>query len=59
MSMLKISYMGRVRKSMSVNKYVCKTNTRLAIKDHTPRWLNRISGALALIPIESTPRGGE
>ena len=41
-------------------KQICvQSKSRLAIKDHTPRWLNRISGALALIPIESTPRGGE
>ena len=35
-----------------------KANTRLANEDLTPRWLDRISGALPLIPIEITPRGG-
>ena len=34
----------------------CKT--RLAIQDHTPKWLNRISAAEALIPIVGTLRGG-
>ena len=28
-------------------------------QDHTPRWLNLISGAQALIPIENIPRGGD
>ena len=56
--MLETSYMGGARKSMSVYKYVCKATTKLANEDLTSRWLNRISGALALIPIESTPRGG-
>jgi len=36
-----------------------QSNTRLANEDLTPRWLDRISGAQALILIESTPRGGE
>ena len=33
-----------------------KANDRLASQDHTPRWLNQISEAQALIPIESTLR---
>ena len=57
MSMLKTSYMRGARKSMC--KLICvQSNTRLANEDLTPRWLNRISGAYVLIPIESTHRGG-
>ena len=44
---------------MRVKYMYVKQLTRLAIKDHIPRWLNGISGALSLISIESTPRGGE
>ena len=36
-----------------------KQLARLENEDLTPKWLNRISGALPLISIESTPRGGE
>ena len=36
-----------------------KANIDISKYKITPRWLNRISGALALIPIESKPRGGE
>ena len=56
--MLNISYMGWKKKSMSVNYKCAKQVSRLAIQDLTPRWLNIISGAQALIPIENTPREG-
>jgi len=42
---------------MQTNMYA-KQIYRLANEDHTLRWLNRTSGALALISIECTPRGG-
>jgi len=47
MSMLETSNMGGDKQSMGVCKqYMCaKTNDRLANQDHTPRWLNLISGA--------------
>jgi len=43
---------------MSLNNMYAKQLSILAIKDHTPRWLNRIWGALALLTIESTPKEG-
>ena len=39
---------------------VCKQTSvqiQIASQDITPRWLNLISGAWTLIPIESTPKG--
>ena len=47
MSMLETSNMGGDKQSMSVCKqYKCvNANDRLANQDHTPRWLNQISGA--------------
>ena len=56
-SILEISNMGGT--SMSVNYMCANANDRLASQDLTRRWLNQISGAQALIPIESTPKGGE
>jgi len=41
---------------MCVN-FMCAMKIYISNEDLTPKWLNRISGALALIPIESTPRG--
>jgi len=37
---------------------MCKVNIEINKSRITVRWLNRISGALPLIPIESIPRGG-
>ena len=52
--------MGGDKQSMSVCKqYTCaNANDRLVNQDLTPRWLNLISGALALISIKITLRGG-
>jgi len=36
---------------------VCKANNVISKYRITPQWLNRISGALTLVPIESTSRG--
>ena len=57
MSMLETSYMRGERKFMSVNTMCAKQITKLANKDHTPRWLNWKSGALVLIPIEKYIEG--
>ena len=46
------------KKFMNVNYMCAKQIYRLANEDLTSKWLNRISGVLALIPMESTPRGG-
>ena len=43
--MLEVSNIGGVMKFMSVNNMCANANDRLANKDHTPRWLNLISGA--------------
>ena len=36
---------------------MCKENIEISKTKITLQWLNRISGALVLIPIESTPKG--